>query len=250
MRFVSAIGLLLVGTLSVSAQAPAPKGVPAAPARKPAAPEPPPPPRQTPAEIATWQARVNELRQARATLKDEHTTTSSEFSEDGAAHSERMAALRLKLSNLLQQVDGTGPRGADVPSPSPRLSIDPAVEPRRSSEPAALEPDAATDPVGFGNSLFGLGEYEQALKAYQQAEQVARKPQDRLPVQYLMACCLRKLGKVDEAVEQYRKIAETKADEPLRECAQWQLDNIKWRKEVEAQLKGLQQRRRALETLP
>ena len=102
----------------------------------------------------------------------------------------------------------------------------------------------------MANVLFKVGNFEFALKAYRTVSFVGMRPDERAPIQYLMATCLRKLGKVDEAAAIYREVANMRGDEQVAACAQWQLVHLRWRSEFEAQLKELRDRCQVLKRAP
>ncbi len=132
-----------------------------------------------------------------------------------------------------------GPPKADQEKLRRELPILPAK-----SEPGVVAPEALAD------SYFRLGQFDRALETYQLLDLVGMRAGDRLAVRYMMATCLRKLGKVNEAKVIYREIANAKGDERLAQCARWQLGNIAWRQETEAQLGDLRRRLKNLEKAP
>ena len=83
--------------------------------------------------------------------------------------------------------------------------------------------DAPVDPLSLAQSLFSSGDHEAALNAYRQLEQAEQKPDERVAIQYMIACCLRKLGKLDEATLLYREVANSGGNDILVENAQWYL---------------------------
>jgi hypothetical protein len=87
-----------------------------------------------------------------------------------------------------------------------------------------------------------------ALKWYRKLEQEEQRPEERVVLQYMVACCLRKLGKVSEASMLYREVANSGGSAILVENAQWYLRAMKERRELEEQFTELQQRRQALMT--
>ena len=69
----------------------------------------------------------------------------------------------------------------------------------------------------------------------------------------MIATCLRKLGKIDEAMPLYREVSGFKGDNYVgfvAECAGWQVRNLSELHALRTQLAQLQQRRKALETVP
>jgi hypothetical protein len=104
--------------------------------------------------------------------------------------------------------------------------------------------------MDLAQALFRTGDYEGALSTFRLLDLAGLHRADRSAVQYLMACCLRRLGKLDQAAALYREIVNSGDDDMLAECAQWQLGAIQWRQTLQAQLEGLRQRRQALELRP
>lgn len=113
---------------------------------------------------------------------------------------------------------------------------------------SATVTDAPVDPLALAQSLFRAGDYTAALNAYRKLDKEDQKPEDRIVIQYMMACCLRKLGKVDEASVLYREAANSPGNDFLMENAQWYLRIMKDRRELEAQLEELRQRRQAVKS--
>ncbi len=106
--------------------------------------------------------------------------------------------------------------------------------------------DAPVDPMSLAQALFLSGDYASALKAYRQLEEEEPKGDQRITLQYLIACCLRKLGKLDEATTLYREVANSRGSDFLVESSQWYLRAMKERRGLEGQLAELRQRRQAL----
>ena len=75
----------------------------------------------------------------------------------------------------------------------------------------------------MAQSLLLAGDHEAALNAYRQLEKEEQKPDERIAIQYMIACCLRKLGKLDEATLLYREVANSGGNDILVENAQWYL---------------------------
>lgn len=98
----------------------------------------------------------------------------------------------------------------------------------------------------LAETLFLAGDHVAALKIYRQFEQEEQRGDERTVLQYMIACCLRKLGKFDEASLLYREVANSGGDDVLMENAQWYLREMKERRELEGQLDELRQRRKTL----
>ncbi len=148
----------------------------------------------------------------------------------------------------------TSAPGADA-SNSPNPSV-PAAQPlpfthtgeaaKQPGDSAKVVTDAPVDPLALAQSLFRTGDYVAALNAYRKLDQEQQKPEERVAIQYMMACCLRKLGKTGEASVLYREVANTAGNDFLSENAQWYLRTMKERRELEEQLAELRQRRQAV----
>ena len=87
----------------------------------------------------------------------------------------------------------------------------------------------------------------EALASFRLVDLKGKKAEARAPVQYLMAICLLHLGKADEAVPLLRDVANSRGDEKLAGYAQWQLEMVRWQRDVQEKLQGHRERRLALE---
>jgi tetratricopeptide (TPR) repeat protein len=119
-----------------------------------------------------------------------------------------------------------------------------------SEEGGALPTDGMVDPLALGHSLFQTNDFNGALAAYRRVDLTSLKPADRVAVHYMMASCLRKLGKLDEATALYQQVANSKADEMLANCARWQLSSIAWRRNLDREREQMRQQLQSMETKP
>lgn len=94
---------------------------------------------------------------------------------------------------------------------------------------SAVSTNGPVDPMALGQALFRTGDYEGALKAFELAKKSTTVPRDRNVIKYFSAACLKKLGNVSESTTLFREVANSKADDVLAECAQWQLSMQQWR---------------------
>jgi TolA-binding protein len=97
------------------------------------------------------------------------------------------------------------------------------------------------------NALYRSKQFEDALAALRLIELKGQKAEVRAPVQYLMAMCLLHLGKNDEALPLLREVANTRGDEKLAGYAQWQLEMLRWQRDIQDRLQNFRQRRETLE---
>ena len=61
---------------------------------------------------------------------------------------------------------------------------------------------------------------------------LGESPEERAPIQFLMASCLLRLGKNAEAVELLREAANSRIDERTAGYAQWELEMQRWQREM------------------
>lgn len=98
---------------------------------------------------------------------------------------------------------------------------------------------APVDPMALAQALFRTGDYEGALKAFELAKKTTTVARERNVIKYFSAACLKKLGNVSESTMLFREVANSKADDVLAECAQWQLSMQQWRETTVARIEQL-----------
>jgi Fe-S oxidoreductase len=188
------------------------------PPARPPAPLPPPP----------GGGGVGQLRSDLAALAKEREEAAKETGTTAVAADR--AVLRAQLADLLKRINERPLPAAPTPKqPSPRPSKwDP--------------PERPLDTIRMAENLFRDGDVDAALRAFRLVEQTPLPREDRAFVQYMTACCLRKMNKRSEAAVIYREVADAKEDEFIAECAIWQLSLIRSTQELEAQLEQLHSR--------
>jgi|GEM_PF-6057517 len=126
-----------------------------------------------------------------------------------------------------------------------RISAAPAPSPYP-SPPPKTRPDvpegSRVDAIREGMNLFRDNDFEAARRAFQLIDPTALGREDRAFVRYMLACCLRRLGKTAEAEPIYREVANSPDDEFLANCAIWQLSLIRSDQELQLQLEQLRAR--------
>ena len=151
------------------------------------------------------------------------------------------ALLRAKLLELVKKLEQKKP-APPAASPGHGSGKTPAPPPRAKVDlPDGLKP---IDAVRLAQNYYRAEEIDAALKAFRLIDVTALSREDRAFVQYMSACCLRRLGKLPEAAVLYREVADAKEDEFLTECAVWQLQTLRSTQELEAQLEQLRARRK------
>ncbi len=211
-------------------------------------------------------ARLQTLRHA---LAAERTQGVAEADSPGDSTAEQISKLRLRLGELLTRASTQGTRdrtknaAKPVPPPQASFAAPPAAAVKLVPQPPSKEPkqdkakgafatgdDKPVDALSLAAELFNLGDYEGALHAYQMVDPKSIGAEVRISVQYMTATCLRRLGKLEEAETMYREVANSRVDEMVTDCAQWQLSSIRWQREMEGEIEQLRQRRKGLEDKP
>jgi hypothetical protein len=151
--------------------------------------------------------------------------------DDGAATDR--ARLQGQLLELLKRIDSSRTR--------PSTGSNPPVVPR--PIPVAPSPEGKSiDPIREGMNRFRDNDFDIALGIFRMIDLGPLGREDRAFVQYMRACCLRRLNKPNEAAITYREIADAHEDDFITECAIWQLSLIRTSQELEAQLEQLRSR--------
>jgi hypothetical protein len=228
-----------------------------------------PPPRQLgPAACApaSGMHQLKELLQEFRAEREALQTTCGSLSrdlDDGLGPVDADAArLRARVGEMLSKMD----KGKAAPRALPAEVIGPAVKRPEMikgvpAPPAPLPmPHGAptdhgpvtpvaqpVDAVTIGQALFRAGNYESALKTLQTVDPKSQTPETKLAVQYMTAVCLRHAGKSAEAIGLFREAANSRVDEFLALCAQWELSQLRWKQGVEERLADIRKRRVALE---
>jgi pentatricopeptide repeat protein len=174
------------------------------------------------------------------TAKDFHAAKGAEVNLQ-----KRIAELLVRVAQQTKKANETAAAAPPLvlpPPPAPTASI---TQPDEAPQVAG---DAPVDPLALAQSLFRAGNFSEALDAYRKMDNNDLKYDERAAIQYMTACCLRKLSKVDEASALYRQVVNRPGNDFLSENAQWYLRTMKERRELEAQLEELRQRRQAMKS--
>jgi hypothetical protein len=151
---------------------------------------------------------------------------------ENANVSERAKA-RAELSALLKRLESLPPPGAP-----------------RSQEPTAPKSKLSSEDFAKTHDLMRAAMYEfrdgalkEALGTLEKIDQNQANSDDRAFVRYLRACCLRRMGRQDEALKLFHEIAALpQEDEFIAECAAWQVSLIRAHQELQTQLEQLRAR--------
>lgn len=143
---------------------------------------------------------------------------------------EQRAKLQAEVLLLLKRLSAS-------PPPAPYPSTPPA--PKTKYEPSE---GVKVNAIKEGMNLFRDNNIEAARRVFQLIDPAALDREDRAFVRYMLACCLRRLGKTSDAEAMYREIANSPDDEFLANCAIWQLSLIRSEQELQLQLEQLRSR--------
>lgn len=198
-------------------------------------------------DLEKLQADLQRLKAARQTLSQSREGAQAEIDAPDTDQTAELLQLRLRLGVLLSKLTATTtPKPAPEPPPD---KADPLQGPF--SVPHVGKTIAGASPLADYLSLaqlhFQSQDYTQAMQAFRQIDLTGLRAQEREPIRYLTAVCLKRLGKNAEAAALFREVANSKTDEVMASCAQWQLGLITWQSEVAAKLTELQKRQKALE---
>jgi tetratricopeptide (TPR) repeat protein len=197
------------------------------------------------------QRKLAELRASREALHKERVAVetapspvpSTTQSDEADRQSRRLADLMRRLSGGSSRPDATETRPSEIDRPPGTIGGRP--------EGSGTSADTETiDALAVAQNYYRAGNYERALEAFRKIPVQNGRSEDKAPVMYMMATCLKKLGKVDEAEKLYQSVAMMKGDEFTRfmaESAQWQLDNLGWRRKLNTELRLLRERNQSLE---
>jgi hypothetical protein len=216
--------------------------------------------------LAEVRQALQKLRAEREGLQEDRAKSAQYLVDTFAPGGDDIGQLRLRLGKLLTQMGTQKPGSAAPAAPQPpsqppkKIDIAPAPPPAPipkapdKETPPAKEPtpdlSKTLDPLALAQALFRVGNYAGALQAYRLLPLDGLKAEERVPIQYMIATCLRKSGKTDEAAALYREVANSRGDEQVAACAQWQLTVLRWQKDMTEQLGRIRQRRLELEKQP
>ena len=200
------------------------------------------------------QRSLLKLRAQREMLHNERTTADREIQRGTGPYDEELARKRQRLAELMSRAStqaGTRPDFTERPF---RNSEGDSASTPGGSGTTGQGGTSVIDPLAMALNYYQVGDFEEALSAFKQVPNLEmQEAKDRVPVMYMIATCLRKLGKIEEARAQYVKVANSRGDPIVTFVAQSaneQVKNLDWQHELRNQLAQLQQRRKALEINP
>jgi hypothetical protein len=214
-----------------------------------------------PSPLNVLKSQMNKLKEERDALNKDRTRADQLLDEPLPTDSESATKLRLRLNTLMTQMGSQ--KGGARPTPEPtsvetKTSTPTPPQPKKAAPEkpsveipsrmaASTDGPTALDPLALAQALFRAKNFDGSLQAYRMIPTEGMKAEERAPLQYMMAACLRKLGRGDEAAGLLRDVANSKGDEAMATCAQWQLSLLRWHRDADSQLKDIRRRRQELE---
>lgn len=204
---------------------------------------------KTEAPAASFETELEQLRHDLAAIKTLREQAATEVGQPISTDSQATQRERRELMDLLTKLATkrvtpklvpVAPEPLAPPVAPPELKHDFTRSVAKASEPHPLVTDKVLDPFALGRALFKAGDYVGAEQAFRKAKV---NDDNRVMLQYLIATCLRKQQQWEQAAKAYRVVAENKDDAALRDLAVWQMDNIRWYQQTEAQIEQLRQLR-------
>lgn len=248
MRGMTTVGVLLL--LAVGVGRGGPPSAPASPAGPTLAPAPIPALPSIPPARLSWskaeridtpveKAETKKLKEEVDKLMNEHP----EPKPGKAEPADDRERLQKKLDDLLEQLKEQKKNAKPVPPPTkPHDPHDP--HPPNPGKPNLPEGGKPIDLVRAAGNLYKAGDFDGASGIVRVLDASQLPKEDRAFAEYIRAACLRKQGKLTDALTVYRAIADAKDDAFLAECAVVQITAIKSTQELEAQLEQLKSRRK------
>lgn len=210
--------------------------------------------------MAEFQRAIAKLKSEREALEADWNSLTRRLAKQGPMDGPDLDKLHKQLKETLSRLHQERLKAAPTVSPSPTLLPkleNPGHEKKAESIDRQLQTDSAqtkvstpTGPVDvlhLAQTLFRAERYEEALAAFRKVDLKGRKPEERVPVQFLTAICLHKVGKTEESLTLLREAANSRGDERFAGYAQWQIESVRWQRTIDAKLEDIRQRRLATE---
>jgi hypothetical protein len=157
---------------------------------------------------------------------------------DPATNGNKRDELHADLLKALERLKSA----PSVPAPM-GPTMPPAVPPSPKATLPELPPDgSAESKIKAAANYFKGNEFELSRLIFSQIAATELPREDRAFVKYMLACCLRRVGRVAEAETAFREVANSDDDEFYKNCAIWQLSLLKSNRDLETQLGELRSR--------
>lgn len=184
--------------------------------------------------------RINELKQNLESIISEWATATTPQPVPATTEADdtrTTAAPDEKQATSSDPRDGQAPDGATNSETMPPL---PGSESGIALSGDVLV-DGPVDRVALGDNLYAIGEYTLAMKMYNEADRNSLPRDQQFWVQFQNASCLREIGDLKAAKEQYRVVAGQEDADWLQRSSIWWLDMIDQREELQREIATTQQ---------
>lgn len=175
-----------------------------------------------------------ELDAVRSVRQQTAGATGASVDFDGALSSVRQ---RRQLLDMLQKLATSGPKKGEARQAQRTEKKSDTTDDAEGSFQLDIG-DKVNDPFGLGKSLYKLGDYARAEQAFNRWP--ANQTNEWLK-KYLVASCLRKQNKLPDAIAIYQDVILNSGDTVLIESAKWQLSNLRWKQQMDTQIKRLRE---------
>lgn len=249
MRAMTTCGVLLVMAVGVGRGSPpsalaSPTGPALAPAPIPALPSIPPAKlnwsKSEKVDTPVQNAETKKLKDEVDKLMNEHPEPKPGKTEPA----DEREKLQKKLDDLLEQLKDQKKNAKPVPPPGKPLDPHDSHAPAPNKSVVIPEGGKPIDLVRAAGNLYKSGDLESAFGIVKVLDHGQLPKEDRAFAEYIRAACLRKQGKLTDALAVYKGIADAKDEPFLADCAVVQITAIKSALELEAQLEQLKSRRK------
>jgi TolA-binding protein len=186
------------------------------------------------AELEQFRSELREFQALREEVSKSTQATDQENDRLSQRHRQDLLEILTRMSKVgarRKPTASTEPNRTE--SSSSTSSLPPAPMPAFSSP--EITPHLA-DPFALGKVLFRTGDFVNAEKAFRR---VTATIDNESTLNYLIATCLRRQSKWEAAITVYKVVAESERDPSLSALAKWQIDNIRWHQDSEAQLEQM-----------
>lgn len=155
------------------------------------------------------------------------------------------AKLRGQLTDLIKKIGEKKMAPATAPHTAPKGHESPAMPPPTPPKFVFDENTKAPDALRAAMNLYRIGEIDAALRTFRQIDPNTLAKEDRAFVNYMSATCLRKTGKLNEAADLYREVADKRDDAFIASSASTQIATMKSIQQFESDLEQLRSKRKS-----
>lgn len=164
---------------------------------------------------------------------------------DLSGYSAERAKLRGQLTDLIKKIGEKKMAPATPPHAAPKVHETPMMPPPAPPKFVFDENVKPLDALRAAQNYYLSGQIDAALRTFKLIDPNTLAKEDRAFVNYMSATCLRKLGKLNEAADLYREVADKKDDTLIASCAVTQIATMKSIQQLETDLEQLRSQRKS-----